>query len=258
MKPVLLLAACAALSLPCVAFAQTSVTPAKGQTTLSFDIGTEAAFKPVLKGADRVVDLSALGLPSQTPIRIDQQSFRGVFNPPKTIGLAYGYAIEDGLELGASFGYVSATGKNPHHLGQIAGAFDIETDVSTFQAFRTELFVRKYLPHMHILGGTPYAAAAAGLTLIDSVVTDVRVPAAGISVKNARLYDKSTAGLFELQAGMLWPVNKRVAIGVEGGVRYVTNLKQNDSTLGRLGLSDLNDGTDTLVFPVKLRLQWLF
>ena len=84
------------------------------------------------------------------------------------------------------------------------------------------------------------------------------VPAANILIPNAPFYEKKWALSAGLDVGVNVPLSERASFIAETGVRYVDDLEGDDSAVGPLGLSRINDTGRRISVPVTLALRWDF
>ena len=58
--------------------------------------------------------------------------------------------------------------------------------------------------------------------------------------------------------GVMWTLGEKTALGVEAGVRYHSDIGDDDSALAGLGLQRINDSGSRLSYPLNVRLQVRF
>ena len=104
----------------------------------------------------------------------------------------------------------------------------------------------------------PFVAARLGATRTDGIRATFEIPDGGITIADVPFYDSGWSATGGLDAGVIMPVGETFSVVLTGGVRYVADLKDNDSAIGGLGLASINDTGSRVSLPVTLSARWDF
>lgn len=97
---------------------------------------------------------------------------------------------------------------------------------------------------------SPYVSALGGFRRVEAIAGTFTVPAANVTLRDVPFFDDSTVPVVGGDLGVLFSVSPRIRIGVEGGVRYHSDLKQIEGLSGT-GLENLNDAGHRWSVPVS-------
>ena len=109
-----------------------------------------------------------------------------------------------------------------------------------------------------LLAITLTGTAAAQLKPDDAIKASFDIPAAAISIPNARFTEQSWSASAGVDVGVLFPVSDNFSITAQAGLRYIAKLDGDDRDIGGLGLSSINDDAKRLSVPVSISARWDF
>ena len=136
----------------------------------------------------------------------------------------------------------------PSLQGTFGDLTQVGVELGYRQWFGIGLFGDRVLPYFAVRGGA-VATDAVNLS-IDAI--------GGPNLGTFALYDDSIQAMIGADLGASMAINRNVELGAEIGVRYYTDLKDDDSALGALGLGAINDESDVITVPVSIRLNAVF
>ena len=214
------------------------------------------------KGATApVADLGALnpalaGVPAT--LSIEPRGNQRAYNESWGAGFELGYGLSDMSEVFGSFRWQRS------NAGQVLiGTADVPAlnarlpvygNFSRLQAYSGEIGYRQYF-------GTlikPYVAGRAGITFTDPIRVDVLVPDGGIALNSVPFYRSSISATFGGDVGVAFPLTPGVDLNFETGIRYTTGLRGDDTSLGGLGLGDINSAGARFDVPLRAGLTFRF
>lgn len=218
----------------------------------------------VHKGA--VVDVPDLGPlnPALTGVnaqlRIGARSHERVYDMATVVGLNLTWGLSDRIEL---FGEVRETRASAGTV-RVGDAFvpalntalPVYGTFSRYEAWSAEVGVRWFF--MDADYARPYMGARIGAAETDDISATFAVPAADILIPDAPFYEKAWRASAGLDLGVNIPFNKRISLNAETGVRWVDDLRGDDSVIGGLGLARINDTGRRISVPMTLALRWDF
>ncbi len=191
---------------------------------------------------------SVLGLPTTVGAR----SYDDIYDAGFGFRAGLGYGIARNLELFGDFTYGKASAQDLS-VGDVAG-LDLRARFSSYTSRGIEGGLRAHFAPSSPV--KPYLALVGGVKWVDAIPATFSVPAAGVTLTDTPFYDDSTVPTVGADLGITVDVTPRMAVGVEGGLRYHTKLQRLNGLAGT-GLENLNDAGDRWSFPiggvVKLR-----
>ncbi|KPL69729.1 hypothetical protein SZ64_17965 [Erythrobacter sp. SG61-1L] len=252
-------------------FATVAASPAlahtkAGQFSLGVDGGMDFAIDGTMHGGENVdiADLGILnpalsGIPAE--LQIGERSQRDVYDDAWGIGAELAYGLSDSSELFGSVRYLEAQG-NKINVGQAAAGAPVNAslpvfgDFSDYKALSVELGFRQYL--MPDSGISPYIAGRLGVARLSEISSTFTVPDAGITLTDTPFSDSSWVFSAGADLGLSIKVNEGFFLQPEVGLHYADGASGDDSALGGLGLSSINDSGSRLSVPVRLRAKFAF
>lgn len=252
----------AAMAAASPAMAHTSA----GQFSLGIDGGMDFAIDGTMHGGENVsiADLGILnpalsGIPAQ--LQIGERSQQDVYDDGWGIGAELGYGLSNSSELFGSVRYLEAKG-NKINVGQaVAGApvnasLPVFGDFSDYKALSLEVGFRQYL--MPESGISPYLAGRVGATRVSEISSTFTVPDAGITLTDTPFSKSSWVLSAGADLGLSIKLSDGFFLQPEVGLHYTDGAGGDDSALGGLGLSSINDYGSRLSVPVRVRAKFAF
>ena len=193
-------------------------------------------------------------------LRIGSRNHERVYGMASTYGVGMGWGVSDRLEVFGELRETHASAGSVQVGEAYVPALDVALPVygrfSSYQAWSAEVGVRWFF--MDPGYARPYVAARLGGTETDDIDATFEIPAADILIPDAPFYEKKWALSAGLDVGVNIPLSERASFIAETGVRYVDDLEGDDSAIGPLGLSRINDTGRRISVPVTLALRWDF
>ena len=187
------------------------------------------------------------------PTRVDAKSNGDVFDAALGWRAGVGYGVSRTVEVFGDFGWTRAQASELS-VGNVA-SLDLRAAFADYTSYGFEAGMRlHFTPDARF---APYVTALAGMRWVDAIPGTFSVPAAGVTLTNTPFFDDSVVPVFGGGAGVLFAASPRVSIGVEGGVRYHTDLKGIDGLAGT-GLENLNDAGDRWSVPITGVMRFRF
>lgn len=237
-----------------------------GQLSIAVDGGVDFAIDGTMHGGEdvQIANLGILnpalnGIPAT--LQIGERSQQDVFDDGWGIGAELGYGLSNSSELFGSVRYLEAKG-NKINVGQAAAGAPVNAslpvlgDFSDYKALSVELGFRQYL--MPESGISPYLAARVGVTRISEISSTFTVPDAGITLSNTPFSDSTWAVSAGADLGLSIKLSEGFFLQPEVGLHYTDGASGDDSALGGLGLSSINDYGSRLSVPVRVRAKFAF
>lgn len=192
-------------------------------------------------------------------LRIQARSFDDIYEDATTYGVELARGIGGNREI---FGAIRRIEADEGSV-QVGGAFvpalattlPVFGRFGEFKATALEAGVRQYFGEGAL---QPYVAGRAGVARVDAINATFTIPAAAITIPNARFYDDSTAVTLGADVGVSYAVTDRFSIAAETGLRWQSKLSDDDSSIAGLGLARINDEGDRLSVPVTVRAMVAF
>lgn len=193
-------------------------------------------------------------------LRIGSRSHEQVYDMATVVGFNLTWGLSDRVEL---FGEARETRASAGTV-QVGEAFvpalntalPVYGTFSRYEAWSAEVGVRWFF--MEANYARPYVGARIGGTETDDIEATFAVPAADILIPDAPFYEKKWRLSGGLDVGVHIPFNERVSLNAETGVRWVDDLRGDDSVIGGLGLAGINDTGRRISVPLTLALRWDF
>lgn len=192
-------------------------------------------------------------------LRIGARSFDEIYGTTYSIGAELAYGLTENDELFGQFRYQHGDKGRVQVGGAFVPALSTELPVlgtfSDLNVYALEIGYRRYFG-----SGTlkPYIAGRAGAAFTDSIKATFEIPAAAITINNAPFYKSSTSYSVGGDLGVSYKLGTSVSLIAEAGLRYTSGLRGDDSAIGGLGLSSINEAGGRLDVPVRAGLKVQF
>jgi hypothetical protein len=222
----------------------------RGQTAPVADLGV---FNPALAG-----------VPAE--LRIDPRSNSRIYNGMAGVLGEVSYGLSDNAELFGGFRYQSG-GSTLTQIGvaNVPGVAEDGTptssDLAAFGRFGRLKTYGGEIGYRQYFGGgwvKPYLAVRGGIAFTNAIRVDLSVPDGGIALNNTPFYRSSTSGTVGGDVGVAFPLNPKLDLNVETGIRWTSKLRGDDSAIGGLGLGNLNNAGERWDLPVRVGLAYRF
>ena len=193
-------------------------------------------------------------------LRIGARGHDRIYDLANSYGLEFAYAFDERREL---FGQLRQTRAGRGNV-QVGGAFvpALDTELPVYGSFGAYEALSAEVGYRHYFGtagaARPFVGARLGATRTDAIAATFEIPDAGITIADAPFYDSGWSATGGLDVGVLVPAGETFSITLASGVRYVADLKDDDSAIGGLGLAGINDTGSRLSVPVTLSARWDF
>lgn len=193
-------------------------------------------------------------------LRIRPRGHERIYDNALAYGLEVGYAFDDRREIYGQVRQTRADGGRAlvgyAYVPALTAELPIFGNFSEYEALSAQVGYRYYF-------GTPETARPfidgyLGATRTHQITATFEIPDGGISIANAPVYESGWAATAGADVGVIVPFTDTFSMTLSGGVRYVSNLKDDDSALGGLGLSGINDTGKRVSVPVTLSGRWDF
>jgi hypothetical protein len=166
-------------------------------------------------------------------------------------GVAYGVARR--VEVFTDFAWKRSR-SSEQSVGNVA-SLDLRASFGDYTSYGMDAGMRYHFALDSRV--TPYVSALAGFRRVEAIPGTFSVPAAGVTLAETPFFDDSTVPVFGGDLGMLFAISPRVRLGVEGGLRYHTDLEQIEGLAGT-GLENLNDGGSRWSVPISGVVRFAF
>jgi len=193
-------------------------------------------------------------------LRIGARSHDRIYNNAGTVGLEFAYAPSDRSEI---FGQVRRTEADDGRV-QVGGAYvpALDTELPVYGTFEDYSAVTAEVGYRMYFGGAgstrPFVGARLGATRVNEIRATFEIPDAAITIPDAPFYDSGWVASGGLDVGLIVPFGETFSLTLASGVRYIADLKDDDSAIGGLGLARINDTGSRLSVPVTLSARWDF
>jgi hypothetical protein len=185
---------------------------------------------------------TVLGLPTS----VDAKNNGDIFDPGIGWRAGLGYGVSRKVEVFGDFAWKRASASELS-VGNVA-SLDLRAAFGDYTSYGAEGGMRFHLaPDTRV---RPYLAALAGFRRVESIPGTFTVPAAGVTLPDTPFFADSVVPVFGGGAGVLLAVSSRVSVGVEGGLRYHTDLTDTEGLAGT-GLENLNDAGYRWSVPIS-------
>jgi hypothetical protein len=189
---------------------------------------------------------------------IQERSFRDIYGSFGTYAIEVGFGSRLPWEayLGLSYmrgnASVTAVGTLPDF-----GPAQVLGDFSDFQATSLYAGARYTLSQKH-RGLFPYIGAFAGYRRLSSIDVQFSVPELDLATAILPFYKSSDTLIGGLSAGITKQLENRWSLNGELGLVYQTALARDDTALGALGLSELNNtsGLWAVSYTFSIQRSW--
>jgi hypothetical protein len=252
------------LSAPTIAFAKPEAGKVSGTLSGGTDFPVKGNLhKGVVAPVPNLGGLNPALAGVAADLRVGKRSYNRVYNQSYRFGVDLNYGLDDSSEV---FGSVNHTRSGGGNL-QVGNAV-VTTTIAGGPAVGTALPINgrfgKYKSTNVELGyrrtfGTgalqPYGAVRAGLGFVDKINATFNIPAAAITIPNARFYKSSTTFSGGLDLGLSYDVGANAALQLETGLRYTSKLKGDDRDIAALGLASINNSGNRLSVPLTVKLK---
>ena len=184
---------------------------------------------------------------------VDAKQNSDIFDPGFGWRGGVGYGVTRRVELFTDFAW-KRTRSTELSVGNVA-ALDLRASFGDYTSYGLDAGVRY---HMAVDSRvTPYVSALAGFRRVDAIPGTFSVPAAGVTLRDTPFFDESTVPVVGGDLGLLFAVSPRVSVGVEGGLRYHSDLEEIEGLAGT-GLENLNDAGSRWSVPVSGVVRFAF
>ena len=150
---------------------------------------------------------------------------------------------------------------NASLLAALLRASALDTTLPVYGHFGSYNSLALEAGYRHYFGegrARPYLAGRLGTTRINRIKADFAIPDADIALNDVPFYDGGWVFSGGADVGVMWTLGEKTALGVEAGVRYHSDIGDDDSALAGLGLQRINDSGSRLSYPLNVRLQVRF
>lgn len=185
------------------------------------------------------------------PVAVESRDWGDVYDYTLNVQADIALGLDSRSQIGLTLGWSTAEGQGLD-IGTV-GTDVLSAEFDDYQAYTAAAYYRRYFevgtgffPYVAVNGGVRYVES------IDATFTSAGLPALGLpDSMESRFYDSSWVPTVGFTFG--WRNNFRgVALGLETGLQYEFELKDDDSTLAPLGLAGLNESGDRWTIPVRL------
>ncbi|MGJ4803226.1 hypothetical protein [Luteimonas sp. SDU82] len=193
-------------------------------------------------------------------LRIGARSHDRLYDMATTYGLEFGYAFDENSEL---FGQVRQTRAGQGSV-QVGGAYvpALDTELPAFGTFSAYEALSAEVGYRWYFGtagsARPFVAGRLGATRTDAITATFDIPDGGITIADAPFFESGWSATGGLDVGVIMPASETFSVTLTGGVRYIADLKDDDSAIGGLGLASINDTGSRVSFPLTLAARWDF
>ena len=193
-------------------------------------------------------------------LRIGARGHDRLYDNASSFGLELAYGLSDRSEV---FGQLRQTSADDGTV-QVGGAFvpALATELPVYGNFGNYKAVSAEAGYRYYFGtagsARPFVGGRIGATRTDAIAATFTIPDAGITIADAPFYDSGWIASGGLDLGVIVPVSDTFSFTVASGVRYTSDLKDDDSAIGGLGLGRINDTGSRLSVPLTLSARWDF
>ena len=193
------------------------------------------------------------GLVLGLPTAVQAKSATDIYDTGYGWRAGLGYGVSRRVELIGEFTWGRASASELR-VGNVAG-LDLLARFDDYTSYGMEAGMR-----LHFAPGSalqPYMTAVGGFKRISRIPGTFSVPAAGVTLTDTPFYDSSVVPVVGAGLGLLFDVSPRVALGVDGGLRYHTKLAELEGLAGT-GLENLNDEGSRWSAPISAIMRLRF
>lgn len=185
---------------------------------------------------------TVLGLPTS----VDAKKNGDIFDPGFGWRAGVGYGVSRKVEIFGDFAW-KRTEASELSVGNVA-TLDLRAAFADYTSYGMDAGMRYHFTPAAAVA--PYVSALAGFRRVDAIPGTFSVPAAGVTLTDTPFFDDSTVPVFGGDLGVLFAVSSRFSMGIEGGIRYHTDLSGIEGLAGT-GLENLNDAGSRWSVPIS-------
>lgn len=177
---------------------------------------------------------------------VQSKSNSDVFDPGFGWRAGVGYGVTPRIEIFGDFAWKRADASELS-VGDVA-SLDLRAAFDDYRSYGMDAGMR-----FHFAPDAPlnvYLSALGGFRRVEAIAGTFSVPGAGVTLTDVPFFDDSTVPVVGGDLGVLFAVSPRVRIGVEGGLRYHSDLSEIEGLAGT-GLENLNDAGNRWSVPVS-------
>ena len=194
---------------------------------------------------------------------IENRDFGDTHENARRIALRGSTSLSAKTEVFGGVSYTTADSRGPIQVGAI-GVDTIHAEFGDYERLGLEIGARRYIdgathPGLYsrvLRGFVSGSVGVAKVEAMDATFTSAGFPNLDPTLPTAipaNFYDESYVGTAFVGGGFQYGITPRAAIEFETGVRYDTQLNDDDTTLGALSLQSINDTDGRVVVPVTVR-----
>jgi hypothetical protein len=177
---------------------------------------------------------------------VDAKKTNDVFDPGFGWRGGVGYGVSRNIEIFGDFAWQRAKASELS-VGNVA-TLDLRAAFGDYTSYGMDAGMRYHFAPGSMM--SPYITALAGFRRVEAIPGTFSVPAAGVVLPDTPFFDDSTVPVFGGDVGMIFAVSERVGVGLEGGLRYHTDLNDLEGLAGT-GLENLNDAGRRWSVPIS-------
>jgi len=193
-------------------------------------------------------------------LRIQPREHDRIYGQASTVGLEFGYGFSDRSEMFAQVRQTRA-GEGRVMVGE-AYVPALQAGLPVYGTFGRYEALSAELGYRHFFGtpdsARPFVGARLGATRVDDINATFEIPDGGITIANAPFYEAGWVATGGLDIGVIVPVSETFSVTLASGVHYTSDLKDDDSAIGGLGLARINDTGSRVSVPLSLAARWDF
>jgi hypothetical protein len=200
------------------------------------------------------INSGAVGTLSGHSVVILKNTYEDVYGTGLNFRFGGGYKVDDLTEIIGTFTFQSLDA-DLVSMGDIDDA-RLYGQYTDYQSFALDFGLRRYTPvqdsttRLYVQGGL-------GIGFVDKIDITFIAPAVGLENKNNDFYDQTVAFTLLADVGVLVPINQRLGVFVQGGVRWVSGVGQVDS-LESTSLNTINDESGRWTMPFLAGVRFGF
>ncbi|HLU91355.1 MAG TPA: hypothetical protein VKZ46_02100 [Pedomonas sp.] len=193
-------------------------------------------------------------------LRIQPRGHDRIYDQASTVGLEFAYGFSDRSEM---FGQVRQTRASEGRL-MVGEAYvpALQAGLPVYGTFERYEALSAEVGYRYFFGtpgsARPFVGGRIGATRTDDIRATFEIPDGGITIPDAAFYEAGWVASGGLDIGVIMPVSDTFSVTLSSGVRYTSDLKDDDSAIGGLGLARINDTGSRLSWPLALSARWDF
>ena len=134
----------------------------------------------------------------------------------------------------------------------VAAGSEFQGEFRNYQEYAARLGIRHFFAREG--SAKPYVAASAAVRHVPQIDLKLFDENTGVQVDDIRFYDDSVAFSAGLRLGVWFDVTSYAAIGLETGVTYLMELREDDDLLTAFSeFANANSDSDRFEIPITLR-----